>query len=273
MSLAQIFFSLIVPRIHAQFVFLWTNKVAIKKIISDKEGRFLIFEVEIAGEKFVFINLYNPNTESKQIKTFEKLFSNMKLLNLDECSQIACTGNLNFFFSYQLQPDGGNPPFKSKSVSKFYEINETLDLCDIWRVRNRNKKRFTFHQKHFSGFIRRRLDYIFISNNLKESVVKAEVLESFLGDHLSVIIKICLSKELRWGSGLWKINNSLLQDENFVKRLRKYIKECKTQNTENVVDEQMKWDFIKNEIRKLFIAFFKSLQRKKRKKSIIYKIR
>ena len=55
----------------------------------------------------------------------------MKLLNLDECSQIACTGDFNFFFSYQLQPDGGNPPFKSKSVSKFYEINETLDLCDV----------------------------------------------------------------------------------------------------------------------------------------------
>ena len=34
--------------------------------------------------------LYNPITESKQIKTFEKLFSNIKLLNLDELPQIVC---------------------------------------------------------------------------------------------------------------------------------------------------------------------------------------
>ena len=59
--------------------------------------------------------------------------------------------------------------------------------------------------------------------------------------------KICLSKELRRGSGLWKFNNSLLQDENFVKELKKYIKEFKTQDTQNFVDEQLKWDFLKSQ--------------------------
>ena len=80
-------------------------------------------------------------------------------------------------------------------------------------------------------FIQRRLDYIFISNNFQESILKAEVLESFLSDLSSVVIKLCLSKGLRRGFGQWKCNNSLLQDENFVKELKNYIEEFKTQDT------------------------------------------
>ena len=42
------------------------------------------------------------------------------------------------------------------------------------------------------------------------------------------------------GSALWKFNNSLLQDENFVKELNKYIKEFKTGDTEDGIDKQSK---------------------------------
>ena len=79
-------------------------------------------------------------------------------------------------------------------------------------------------------------------------------------------VKIFISKELRRGLELWKFNNSLLQDENFAKEFKKYIKEFKTRDTENVLDEQMKWDFLKYEIRKFCIAFSKSLQKEKKQK-------
>ena len=74
---------------------------------------------------------------------------------------------------------------------------------------------------------------------MQESIVKSEVLESLLNDHSSVPIKICLPKKLGRGSGLWKFNNSLLQDEDFVKELKKHIKEFKTEDTENVLDEKI----------------------------------
>ena len=54
-----------------------------------------------------------------------------------------------------------------------------------------------------------------------------------------------------------------MQDEYFVWELKKYIKEFKTQDTENVLDEQIKWDFLKYEIRKFFIAFSNSRQKEK----------
>ena len=67
------------------------------------------------------------------------------------------------------------PTFKSKSVDKFFEIRKTLDLCDIWRVKNRDNKSFNFRRKHLSGLIQRRLGCICISNSLQESVVRTEI--------------------------------------------------------------------------------------------------
>ena len=61
---------------------------------------------------------------------------------------------------------------ESKFVSKYYEISETLDLCDIRWVRNRQKN-IHYPSKTFSRL--KILDYIFILDNLKESVVKAVI--------------------------------------------------------------------------------------------------
>ena len=93
--------------------------------------------------------------KSKHIKTFEKFFLHIELLNLDKRSQIVCARDFNFFFNFQLEATRGNPSFKSKSVSKFYEISETLGLCDIWRVINREKKDSLSVKKDFPGVIKK----------------------------------------------------------------------------------------------------------------------
>ena len=42
-------------------------------------------------------------------------------------------------------------------------------LCDIsFRIKHPKAKTFIFRQKHFSGFIQQRLDYISISQNFRK---------------------------------------------------------------------------------------------------------
>ena len=60
---------------------------------------------------------------------------------------------------------------------------QNFNLCDIWRIRNPQKKRFTFQQQHKSGFIQRRLEYFFLSNTLLESTNKTDALAGFATDH------------------------------------------------------------------------------------------
>ena len=58
------------------------------------------------------------------------------------------TEDFNLFFDSKLDAQGGNSTFKKKSLAKLIRFKETYELCDIWRVRNMNSKRFTFTQKH-----------------------------------------------------------------------------------------------------------------------------
>ena len=71
---------------------------------------------------------------------------------------------------------------KNNYVSKLIKLRETLDLCDAWRISNTEVKRFTFCQKHFSEYLHRRLDDIFISNNLKLKFLAKTVVNIFLSN-------------------------------------------------------------------------------------------
>ena len=47
-------------------------------------------------------------------------------------------GDFNLIFDKILESAGGNPFLKKHSLSEIIELNENLNLCDIWRVRNQN---------------------------------------------------------------------------------------------------------------------------------------
>lgn len=59
---------------------------------------------------------------------------------------------------------------KNSSLSKIIETKEWLDVCDIWKMRNLKVKHITFRQQHYSCYIQKRLDYIFVSQNHQELV-------------------------------------------------------------------------------------------------------
>ena len=97
--------------------------------------------------------------------------------------KIVFGGDFNLIFDCKLDAPGGNPILKKKSLVKLIEIKETLYLCNIWRIKNPNVKRFTFRQNHVSGVIERKLDFFLISNIVQESIIKTVVFASFCTDH------------------------------------------------------------------------------------------
>ena len=82
---------------------------------------------------------------------------------------------------------------------------ESYDLCDIWRLRNQNVKRFTWRQR--TPPIQQRLDYVFVSNDFQESVAKVDVLAAVASDHSAIRLILSVSKELIPGPSYWKFNN------------------------------------------------------------------
>ena len=180
----------------------------IKKKISGDNGRILILDVEIVFMNYLLINLYNGNTETDQLKTLKSLSTLFdKVENISD-KDIIFAGDFNVFFNQKLDAAGGNPLVKKLSISKFLEIKERLNLCDIWRVRYPKSKVFAFRQRHYSGFIQRRLDYIFLSNKLQESIKKVEILNALSTDHSPIFCSIFNRNISLRGPGLWKFNNS-----------------------------------------------------------------
>ena len=130
----------------------------VNKQIGNKNGRILILDVSIDEIRYGLVYIYNANTEVEQVQVLSVLSELMKNINFSEEKRIVLAGDLNAVFNRKLEPKGGKPSLKQKSVAKILELKEEYDLCDIWRIRNPTKKLYTFRQNHSSGI--RRLDYI-----------------------------------------------------------------------------------------------------------------
>ena len=118
----------------------------------------------------------------------------------------------------------------------------------------------TFQQKHFTGIIQWRLDYIFVYNSLQESVEKTEILNALSSDHFPIFWSFVNNDTFPHGSGVWKFNNSLLFDTEFVEKLKIHIETVKSNLQEkSSFSDPSKWEFLKFEICKVSISFSKSL--------------
>ena len=152
---------------------------------------------------------------------------------------------------------GGNPKLKKGSITKFTEIKEKFDLCDIWRVRNPKNQRFTFRQNHKSGFLHRRLDYFFVSNSLQDSLDKTDILAAFSSDHSPILLSFQKCKDFQRGRGLWKFNSSLSHNKEYTEKMKKRILDTlKITEQENQFNDQMKWEYLKFENKKIYSSFF-----------------
>ena len=113
------------------------------------------------------------------------------------------------------------------------------------------------------------MDYFFVSNNIQEFVIDAKVLPAFLSDHSPILISYSPYSDIEKCAGFWKFNNSLLFNENCTVSLKKLISDTKTKfNSDDFADSQVKWEFLKYEIRKFAIEFSKRLARDRRRKKI-----
>ena len=238
-----------------------TKALNILKIKRDNLGRILVIEVKLDDPVFVLINIYNANTEPDQLHTLNDLLTIFETFHENIQDQnFVLGGDFNVILNRVLDSEGGKPAIKKKTIAKLIQITENLDLCDIWRIRNPKRKRFTFRQHHSTGFIQRRLDYFFISNSLQESTKTTDTLAAFSTDHSPITFSLCHLKEFPRGKGLWKFNKSLIKNENYREQMKTLIKHVLYNfDQDNILDPQFRWEYLKYEIRKFSIHFSKGI--------------
>ena len=234
------------------------ENVTVKKQETEKESRILILNVSVNGSEYILINLYNANTKKEQTNVFSNMFVLSQKFDINKKNEMIMAGDFNLFFDSKLDVRGGNSTIKKNSLSKLIELKESYELCDIWRVRDTKSRQFTFTQKHSSDFIQRRLDYILISNTLQELVTTTETVTPISTDHSPVLFSLSKGKDCLRGKGFWKFNSSLTKDQNYITEIRKLILSFCTTN-ESFFKRQLKWEFLKYEVRKLTINYKKTI--------------
>ena len=92
---------------------------------------------------YVLINIYAPNKDSNIVSFFNNLLVHCKKNNLDEEENIIMGGDFNCPLNPSIDKKGGLLNTRKAVISTIGNLQEELDLVDIWRVKHSEKKSFT----------------------------------------------------------------------------------------------------------------------------------
>ena len=94
---------------------------------------------------------------------------------------------------------------------------EELELIDIFRKQYPQKLSFSYESKALK--VCSRIDFFLVAYSLSKCVVNIHTKASKAPDHNAIKLSLELSEERR-GPGLWKFNNALVDDEEYVNRIK-----------------------------------------------------
>ncbi|KAJ8026448.1 hypothetical protein HOLleu_31267 [Holothuria leucospilota] len=180
------------------------------------------------------------------------------------CNNIMC-GDFNFVFDLNLDTIGGQQRTNFRARSDCLRLMATYNLVDIWRERHPMTKSFTWSSNILLG-LHCRLDFFLISHHLSHVVNNLSQSLAIQSDHSMIFISCEMSSEKR-GPGYWKLNNSLLNDSNYINLITKLIVE--TSENQNGEEPSSLWEFLKFKIRKVSINYSKCKARERRSEKML----
>ena len=145
-----------------------------------------------------------------------------------------------------LDKKGGSLLPRKSVVASISCFQEDLDLVDIWRIKNPVTRSFTCSQNSPNIFCR--LDYWLISNNLQDLVISTSIIPAIKTDHSAVFIEFGTRDDQMKGSGLWKMNCSILDDKDYIQDITLKIPAWIADGEKASSDNRIIWEWIKYNI-------------------------
>ena len=225
----------------------------------DQNGRIVSVDLSLSGSKFSLCNIYVPNDQRKQ-QEFLHDFSAYLMSNTDT-ERLIVGGDWNITLQ-SIDKKGGTSWKSTTAREKLLTMMNEFALVDIFRERNQHKKSYTYESKALK--LSSRIDFFLVARHLTKWVERVETKVSNAPDHRAVRLTLLIAQVSR-GPGIWKFNNSLLEDEKYADLIREnYI--VISERYASLEDKRLKWELIKMELRGLTILYAKRKARKGREK-------
>lgn len=194
------------------------SPVEINSISTDDEGRYLIADIVVGKYHLALVNAYGPNEDHPEFYT--KLFN--KLEESYENNSMIMGGDFNTALNTEkdlYNNKGLNHPKKRQIILEYLEKK---NLVDVWRVRNPEKRTFSWRKSDSKEIIMSRLDYFFISEDLMLRVQDTDIKAKYRSDHSRITLTVNLADHKR-GKSYWKINNKHLRNKGFLQLINNII--------------------------------------------------
>ena len=215
----------------------------------DSCGRVLSLLIELSELRVNLINIYAPVNPTER-KSF---FDNLHDFFIPSDSVIV-GGDFNCYDG-DLDKLGGNVSL----ATYLSEFKSAFRFVDIWRKLHRRSRQFTwFNANHTIGS---RLDKFFISPNLVKFASKCEILPCCLSDHDFVHLHFDFKDLIPRGPGIWKFNNSLLDNEDFCSFISDRITDLSSCKSSFDSVKQW-WDFFKSSLKNDIIHFARECRKR-----------
>ena len=188
--------------------------VDFKKTKASNDGRLVYPDILIDDLPFKCLNIYAPINIKCQLNFFSQL---KNLLLKEECinsNEIIIVGDFNCVQDPTLDKNGGSDNMdKYRAINTINVLMNIFDLHDIWRIRNPDKRQFTWRQK--LPRIQCRLDYWLISDCLHEYTRETNIKFAPFADHSPITLELENPKFQSQRIGYWKFKSSLTTDDNY----------------------------------------------------------
>ena len=133
---------------------------------------------------------------------------------------------------------------------------------DIWRIRNPEKRQYTWRQE--IPLVQRRLDYWLISDCMQGFIEHADIIPTIKSDHSAITLQINSIEDKVRGPSHWLFNSSILEDETCIDLIIS-SREFWLKEFEDIHDKQLRWDLVKYKIRQTTISYSKGKAKERRK--------
>ena len=202
------------------------SKVVLSNVSRDNDGRYIICSAKIENVVYTLCNLYAPNQDSPEF--FEKIIKTLENYSSDH---VIIGGDFNLTLNSTLDRYKSKHEHQNSQNLLTEYINEN-DMCDIWRIRNPDLKRYSWY-KHRPNLSASRIDFFITNIGLNNYVSNIEYTTNIRTDHAMVHMEIKCNENKK-GPGIWRFNNKLLYDEKYCEMIKheitETVKECERES-------------------------------------------
>ncbi|CAB3997114.1 Hypothetical predicted protein [Paramuricea clavata] len=240
---------------------LYKPSLSVDAEIFDDIGRLQVIKFSVCGtasSSFQLVNVYGPNRKPDGEVFFESIGS-----QVDASLPTIVCGDFNTVVDPAIDRFGCNPtsPWAYNWPRSLQDFTHELDLHDIWRLRNPNTRSYTWHRAN--GLQASRLDMFWVSSSLLSHVIDVSIYPFFRSDHSYVFLQLTLPSLPRRGPGVWKLNASLLKDDNYKQKIQEFWQAWQLEQG-TFPSLAVWWDAGKKRIRALTRRYSQQLARARR---------